>query len=84
MEQVILGVLVLVLTGMLYVGRAQRDDTQELRDDMNAGFAELRDEIHAASARTDARIDELSGAVTQLAENLGQVKGRTEVLVPSE
>ena len=84
MEQAILGVLALVLTVMLYVGCAQRDDTQELRDDMNAGFAELRREIRAAGARTDARINELSGAVTQLAESLGQVKGRTEVLVAAE
>ena len=88
MEQAILGVLALVVTVMIYLDRCRRDDTRELRrelrEDMNAGFAELRDEIRAASARTGARIDQLTGTVTQLAESLGQVKGRTEVLVSNE
>ena len=55
-----------------------------LRKEMNDGFAALREEIRTSSARTDARIDQLTTAVINLAESLGQVKGRTEVLVASE
>ena len=65
------------------------------REEMNAGFAThreemkaetlaLRQEIRTSSSRTDTRIDQLTTAVINLAESLGQVKGRTEVLVAAE
>ena len=59
-------------------------NTAALRDEINANTAALRDEINAGFSRTDARIDQLTTAVINLAESLGQVKGRTEVLVASE
>ena len=55
-----------------------------LRKEMNDGFAVLREELRASSARSDTRIDQLTTAVLNLAESLGQVKGRTEVLVATE
>ena len=51
---------------------------------MNANTAALREEMNAGFARTEARIDQLTTAVINLAESLGQVKGRTEVLVTAE
>ena len=59
-------------------------NTAALRDEINANTAALRDEMNAGFSRTDARIDQLTTAVINLAESLGQVKGRTEVLVASE
>ena len=59
-------------------------NTAALRDEMSANTAALRDEMNAGFSRTDARIDQLTTAVINLAESLGQVKGRTEVLVASE
>ena len=55
-----------------------------LREEMNANTAALREEMNAGFARTEARIEQLTTAVINLAESLGQVKGRTEVLVASE
>ncbi len=63
---------------------AAREETAKLREDMHAGFSELRQEIRASAERTDARIDQLNTAVINLAESLGQVKGRTETLVATE
>ena len=63
---------------------ALNDGFAALRKEMNDGFAALREEIRTSSARTDTRIDQLTTAVINLAESLGQVKGRTEVLVASE
>ena len=60
------------------------ENTAALRKDMNDGFTALRKEMADGFARTDARIDQLTAAVINLAENLGQVKGRTEVLVTTE
>ena len=59
-------------------------NTAALREEMNANTAALREEMNAGFARTEARIDQLTTAVINLAESLGQVKGRTEVLVASE
>ena len=59
-------------------------NTAALREEMNANTAALREEMNAGFARTDTRIDQLTTAVINLAESLGQVKGRTEVLVASE
>ena len=128
MEPAILGILAFMLTVMLYFDRSRRNDIRDLRQDMNAGFAELRQdmntglaelrqdmntglaelrqdmntglaelrqdmntglaelrkEIRSSAERTDARIDQLTAAVINLAESLGQVKGRTEVLVTAE
>ena len=95
MEAAILGVLALMMTVMLYLDRSRRADSRDLRSDMsteiatlrkevNDGFAALREEIRTSSARTDTRIDQLTTAVINLAESLGQVKGRTEVLVAAE
>ena len=113
MEPAILGVLAIMLTVMLYLGRTRRaniggmradhaglraDMSAEiaapreemnaniaaLREEMNANTAALREEMNAGFARTEARIDQLTTAVINLAESLGQVKGRTEVFVASE
>jgi len=124
MEPAILGVLALILTVMLYLDRSRRNDirdlrqetnagfaelrretaklreetnagfaelrreTAKLREEMNAGFAELRkeirQEIRSSAERTDARIDQLNSTVINLAESLGQMKGRTETLVATE
>ena len=59
-------------------------NTAALREEMHANTAALREEMHAGFARTEARIDQLTTAVINLAESLGQVKGRTEVLVTAE
>ena len=64
--------------------KEMNDGFAALREEMNDGFAALREEIRTSSARTDTRIDQLTTAVINLAESLGQVKGRTEVLVASE
>ena len=61
--------------------KEMKTEIATFRKEMNDGFAVLREEIRASSARTDARIDQLTTAVMNLAESLGQVKGRTEVLV---
>ncbi len=61
-----------------------RRETAKLREDMNTGFAELRKEIRSSAERTDTRIDQLTATVINLAESLGQVKGRTETLVATE
>ena len=102
MEPAILGVLVLILTVMLYLDRSRRneirdlrqemnagfaehrEETARLREDMNTGFGELRKEIRSSAERTDARIDQLTATVINLAESLGQVKGRSEALVATE
>ena len=91
MEPAILGVLAIMLTVMLYLDRTRRAniggmraDHAGLRADMSAEIAALREETNAGFARTEARIDQLTTAVINLAESLGQVKGRTEVLVASE
>ena len=139
MEPAIISILALMLTVMLYLDRGRRNDTRDLRaemntqfsalrkeiadgnaslrKEMNAGFARsderleaqiaalraemadgnaalraeiadgnaaLRAEIRAGFARSDARVDQLTTAVIGLAESLGQVKGRTEVLVAAE
>ena len=54
------------------------------REEMKAETLALRQEIRTSSSRTDTRIDQLTTAVINLAESLGQVKGRTEVLVTAE
>lgn len=102
MEPAILGILAFALTVMLYLDRSRRNDSRDLRQDMNAGFAELRQEtaklrqemnagfaelrreIRSSAERTDARIDQLTTTVVNLAESLGQVKGRTETLIATE
>ena len=91
MEPAILGVLAIMLTVMLYLDRTRRADIGDmradhagLREEMNANTAALREEMNAGFARTEARIDQLTTAVINLTESLGQVKGRTEVLVASE
>ena len=61
-----------------------REETARLREDMNTGFGELRKEIRSSAERTDARIDQLTATVINLAESLGQVKGRSEALVATE
>ena len=61
-----------------------RQETAKLRQDMNTGFTELRQEIRASAERTDARIDQLTTTVINLAESLGQAKGRTETLIATE
>ena len=135
MEPAILGILSLTVTIMLYLDRTRRNETKELRKDMNTGLTELRTdmntgltelradmntgltelrtdmntgltelrtdmntgfaeqrkvtaklrkEIRTASERTDARIDQLTTTVINLAESLGQAKGRTETLIATE
>ena len=84
MEPAILGVLAFMLTVMLYLDRTRRNDTRDLRQEMKAGFTELRKEIRSSAERTDARIDQLTTTVVNLAESLGQAKGRTETLVATE
>ena len=72
-----------------------RQETARLREDMNAGFTELRQEMHAgftelrqeiqsSGERTDARIDQLTTTVINLAESLGQARGRTETLIATD
>lgn len=102
MEQVIVGIVSLILVVVIYQERARRADAAALRRDMNEGFAALRDELKGdirelrreiattrqelkeemshGFARTDRRIDHLTASVVALAESVGQVKGRTEVL----
>ena len=113
MEQVIVGIVSLILVVVLYQERARRADAAALRRDMNEGFAalraefkedavvlrdelkgdirelrreiaetrqELKEEMSHGFARTDRRIDNLTTSVIALAETVGQVKGRTEVL----
>ena len=57
MEPAILGVLALILTVMLYLDRSRRNEVRDLRQEMNAGFAEhrketakLRDDMNAGFA----------------------------------
>ena len=64
--------------------KEMNENTAALRKEMNANTAALRKEMNAGFARTEARIDQLTTAVINLAESLGQVKGRTEVLVTAE
>ena len=61
-----------------------RQETARLREDMNAGFTELRQEIQSSGERTDARIDQLTTTVINLAESLGQARGRTETLIATD
>ena len=70
--------------GFAALRKEMNDGFAALRKEMNDGFAALREEIRTSSARTDTRIDQLTTAVINLAESLGQVKGRTEVHVASE
>ena len=70
--------------GFAALRKEMNDGFAALRKEMNDGFAALREEIRTSSARTDTRIDQLTTAVINLAESLGQVKGRTEVHVAAE
>ena len=70
--------------GFATLRKDMQSEIAALRKEMNDGFAALREEIRTSSARTDARIDQLTTAVINLAESLGQVKSRTEVLVTAE
>ena len=67
-------------TGLAELGK----ETAKLREDMNTGFTELRAEIRSSAERTDARIDQLTTTMINLAESLGQAKGRTETLIATE
>ena len=55
-----------------------------LRQETNAGFDKLRQETNEGFARTDARIDLQTTTIINLAEGLGEVKGRTEALAATE
>ena len=61
-----------------------KGDVVVLRDDLDreivATRQELKEEMKHGFSRTDRRIDNLTTSVLALAESVGQVKGRTEVL----
>ena len=68
-----------------------KGDIGVLRGDMDAGFAALRGELKGdigvlreEMSRGFARIDNLTASVIALSESVGQVKGRTEVLVTAD
>jgi predicted negative regulator of RcsB-dependent stress response len=99
MEQAILSIVGLILVVVLYQERTRRAEIAALRRDMNAGFAalreeskgdiaalrdELKEEMSLGFARTDRRSDQLTTSVIALAESVGQVKGRTEVLTTAD
>ena len=95
MEQAILALVSFSVMLTLYLDRARRSETRKLRDDMNDGFGALRKETRKAikssartiSARVDdvgARVDNLNTSVIDLANKVGRVEGRTEVLAAVE
>ena len=63
---------------------AHRAEPTDLRKDVTDGFAahraETRKQIETSAARTDARIDNLTTAVIDLARAVGKAEGRTETL----
>lgn len=63
MEQVIVGIVSLILVIVLYQERARRADAAALRRDMNEGFAALRAELRGEIA---ALRDELKGEIREL------------------
>ena len=70
--------------GFAELRKEMAEGAAALRKEMAEGAATLREEIRISSARLDTRIDQLTTSVINLAESLGQVKGRTEVLVAAE
>ena len=109
-EQAILAVVSFSVVLTLYLDRACRSETRQLRAEMNDGFdalrKEMRDSIGAlraemndgfgavrketrkaikSSARTiSGRVDNLNTSVIDLANKVGRVEGRTEVLTAVE
>ena len=65
-----------------------KGDDAGLRRGMDSGFAalrrELKEEMSRGFARIDRRIDDLTTSVFALAESVGLVKGRTEVLTTAD
>ena len=117
MEQAILAVVSFSVVLTLYLDRACRSETRQLRADMNDGFGALRKEMNDSigalraemndgfgavrketrkaikpsartiSARGDdlgARVDNLNTSVIDLANKVGRVEGRAEVLAAVE
>ena len=106
MEQAILALVSFSVVLTLYLDRACRSETRQLRAEMNDGFGALRKEMNdgfgalrkemrkafkssprTISARVDdlsTRVDNLNTSVIDLANKVGRVEGRTEVLAAVE
>lgn len=91
MEQAILALVSFSITLTLYLDRQRRIDMRVQTAAIDRRFAEQtaaidkqfsRSEkrLNKAVKRLDARIDELNRSVVELANKMGQVEGRTEVL----
>ena len=94
-EQAILALVSFSVVLTLYLDRACRSETRQLRAEMNDGFGALRKEMRKAfkssprtiSARVDdlsTRVNNLDTSVIDLANKVGRVEGRTEVLAAVE
>ena len=51
---------------------------------MDERFKQVEQTIEVAASRTDARINELNRSVVELAQSVGRVEGRTEILTAVE
>ena len=80
MEPAILGILAFTLTVMLYLDRSRRNDIRDLREDMNTGFAELRQETAKLREDMNAGFAELRQETAKLREdmNTGFIEFRQE------
>ena len=72
MEQVIVGIVSLILVVVIYQERARRADAAALRRDMNEGFAALRAEFERD---TVALRDELKGDIQELRKDIRELRG---------
>ena len=80
MEQVIVGIVSLILVVVIYQERARRADAAALRRDMNDGFAALRDELKGDIQELKEEIaetrQELRGEIAETRQELKEEMSR--------
>ena len=94
-EQAIISLVGLGLALMIYLDRARRADTragfaqidrrfERFDQRIDKRFDQVERKIEASATRTDGRINELNRSVIELAQSVGRVAGRTEILTAVE
>lgn len=84
MEQAIIGLVGLGLALMLYLDRGHRARFDGMDKRFDRLEEKLEKKIEDSARRTDARINELNRSVIELAQSVGRVEGRTDLLAAVE
>lgn len=88
MEQAIISLVGLGLVLMLYLDRGHRTRFERMEERFERRFERLEEKlekkIEDSARRTDARINELNRSVIELAQSVGRVEGRSDVLAAVE